>query len=53
MIHDWRAFWDGFKEGFVKGMKETPRGYFLPVILLWQFLRSQFSALWRKFPLKM
>jgi hypothetical protein len=49
----WLGFWAGFKEGFVKGMKETPRGYFLPVILLCQFLRRQFSALRRKLPLKM
>lgn len=49
----WLGFWAGFKEGFVKGVKETPRGYFLPVILLYQFLCRQFSALRRKFPLKM
>lgn len=53
MIHDWRAFWDGFQEGFVKGMKETPRGYFLPIILLWQFLHRQLSVLRRKLSLKL
>jgi len=27
-----------FLEGFVKGAKETPRGYFAPVIALWRLL---------------
>ncbi|CAN7210598.1 hypothetical protein LJR289_000646 [Pseudoduganella sp. LjRoot289] len=53
MSQEWRAFWRGFKKGFIIGMKETPRGYFLPVILFWQFLSRQCSALRRKLALKL
>lgn len=57
MNHDtheyWLGFWAGFRKGFVKGMKETPRGYFLPIILLWKFVCRRCTALWRKFPRKM
>jgi len=27
-----------FVEGFVKGAKETPRGYFAPAVAIWRLL---------------
>jgi hypothetical protein len=27
-----------FFEGFIKGAKETPRGFFAPVVALWRLL---------------
>jgi len=30
-----------FIAGFIKGARETPRGYFLPAIVLWQLLSGR------------
>jgi hypothetical protein len=38
-----------FIQGFIKGAKETPRGFFAPAVLLWQlFIRSYEAAIQRK-----
>lgn len=34
-----------FVEGFIKGAKETPRGYFAPVVALWRLLVSVTESL--------
>jgi len=39
-----------FVHGFIKGMKETPRGFFAPAILLWRlFIRSYDSVIQREY----
>jgi len=30
-----------FVTGFLKGIRETPRGYFMPAIVLWQLLAKR------------
>lgn len=34
-----------FIRGFIKGAKETPRGYFAPAIALWRLLLSVTDSL--------
>jgi hypothetical protein len=34
-----------FLRGFIKGAKETPRGYFAPAIALWRLLISVTDSL--------
>lgn len=33
-----RENFNAFAEGFIRGMKETPRGFFAPVIVMWKWL---------------
>jgi len=38
-----------FMQGFIKGMRETPRGFFAPAVMLWRlFIRSYEAAIQRK-----
>ena len=36
-----------FIEGFVKGAKETPRGFFAPAVAVWRLLVSTTESLIR------
>ncbi len=31
---------NSFIEGFVKGVRETPRGYFAPLIFVWRWMAA-------------
>jgi hypothetical protein len=33
-----RHFVEAFIEGFIKGAKETPRGFFAPAVAVWRLL---------------
>jgi len=37
-------FLSAFIQGFVKGAKETPRGFFAPAIYLWQRIVKMYDS---------
>lgn len=37
-----------FMQGFIKGAKETPKGFFAPAVAIWRLLISVTDSLLRK-----
>lgn len=43
---------NSFLQGFIKGAKETPRGYFAPAIAVWRLLLGVTNSLIKKHQVK-
>jgi len=39
-----------FMQGFIKGMRETPRGFFAPAVMLWRLFIGSYEAAIRRTP---
>lgn len=37
--------WQDFTQGFIKGAKETPRGFFAPAVAIWRLLLDTTESL--------
>lgn len=39
------GMWKDFTQGFIKGAKETPRGFFAPAVAIWRLLLDTTESL--------
>jgi hypothetical protein len=39
------GMWNDFVQGFIKGAKETPRGFFAPAVAIWRILLNTTESL--------
>lgn len=39
------GMWQDFTQGFIKGAKETPRGFFAPAVAIWRLLLDTTESL--------